>query len=48
MKKKCRCKELVDKGVCDKGCIWNLSNCKCEYDKSCNTSQYLDYLDCRF
>ena len=25
----------------------NPSNCKCECDKSCNTSQYLDYLDCK-
>ena len=29
---KCRweCKELIDKGVCDKGLIWNRSNCECE------------------
>ena len=28
---KCRreCKELIDKGVCDKGFIWNPSNCEC-------------------
>ena len=44
---RCECKELVDKGVCDKGYIFNPSNCKCECDKSCNTSQYLDYLDCK-
>ena len=46
-KDKCRreCKRLIDKGVCDKGFIF--SNCKCECDKSCNTSQYLDYLDCK-
>ena len=44
---RCECKELIDKGVCDKGYIFNLSNCKCECDKSCNTSQYLDYLDCK-
>ena len=25
-----------DKGVCDKGFIWNLSNCECECDKSCD------------
>ena len=23
------CKELIDKGVCDKGFIWNPSNCEC-------------------
>ena len=44
---KCECKELIDKGVCDKGYIFNPSNCKYECDKSCNTSQYLDYLDCK-
>ena len=48
-KDQCRseCKELIDKGLCDKGYIFNSSNCKCECDKSCNTSQYLDYLDCK-
>ena len=40
-------RELIDKGVCDKGYIFNPSNCKCECDKSCDTSQYLDYLDCK-
>ena len=44
---RCECKKLIDKGVCDKGYIFNPSNCKCECDKSCNTSQYLDYLDCK-
>ena len=48
-KDQCRCeyRELIDKGVCDKGFIFNPSNCKCECDKSCNTSQYLDYFDCK-
>ena len=32
----CECKELIDKGTCDKGFIWNPSNCKCECDKSCD------------
>ena len=40
-------KELIDKGICDKGFIWNPSNCECECDKSCNISQYLDYSDCK-
>ena len=44
---RCECKELIDKGLCDKGYIFNPSNCKCECYKSCNTSQYLDYLDCK-
>ena len=42
---RCECRELIDKGVCDKGFIFSSSNCKCECDKLCNTSQYLDYLD---
>ena len=28
------CKELIDKGACDKGIIWNPSNCECDCDKS--------------
>ena len=32
---RCQCKELIDKGVCSKGFIWNPSNCECECDKSC-------------
>ena len=44
---RCECKELIDKGFCDKGYIFNPSNCKCDCDNSCNTSQYLDYLDCK-
>ena len=27
---RCECKELIDKGVCGKGFIWNSSNCECE------------------
>ena len=29
---KCRrkCKELIDKGVCDEGYAWNPSNCECD------------------
>ena len=44
---RCECKQLIDKGVCGKGYTFNPSNCKCECDKSCNASQYLDYLDCK-
>ena len=33
---RCECKELIDKGVCDKGYIFNPSNCKFECDKSCH------------
>ena len=44
---KCRrgCKKLIDKGVCDKGYIWNPSNCEC--DKSCDIAEYLDYQNCK-
>ena len=30
---KCRyeCKELIGKGMCDEGFIWNPSNCECEW-----------------
>ena len=40
---RCRWKELIDKGVCDKGFIWSPSNCECECNKSCEFSEYFDY-----
>ena len=40
-------KELIDRGVCDKGFIWNSSNCVCECDKSCDIGEYLDYENCK-
>ena len=43
----CGCKELIDKGVCDKGFIWNPSNCECECDKLCDIGEYLDYSTCK-
>ena len=43
----CECKELIDKGVCNKGFIWNPSNCECECDKSCDIGEYLDYSNCK-
>ena len=33
--------------MCDKGFIWNPSNCECECDKSCNIGEYLDYENCK-
>ena len=39
---------MIDKGVCDKGYAWNLSNCECECDKSCDIGGYLDYENCKF
>ena len=44
---RCECKELIDNGLCDKGYFFNPSNCKCECDKSRNTIQYVDFLDCK-
>ena len=43
----CEFKELIDKDVCDKGFIWNSSNCKCECYKSYDLSEYLDYKNCK-
>ena len=43
----CECKELVDKGVSDKGYIWNPSNCECKCDKACDVGEYLDYENCK-
>ena len=47
IKCRCECKELIDKGICDQGFIWNPSNCECECDKNFNFSEYLDYENCR-
>ena len=44
---RCECKELIDKGMCDKGFIWNPRNCECECDKSCDIGEYLDYKNCK-
>ena len=33
--------------MCDKGLIWNPSNCKCECDKSCAVEEYFNYEKCR-
>ena len=43
----CECEELFDKGICDKGFIWNPSICKCECDKSCDIEEYLDVSNCK-
>ena len=44
---RCECKELIDKGVRDKGFICDPSNCECECDKSCDVREYLDYENCK-
>ena len=33
--------------MCDKGFIWNPSNCECECGKSCDIGEYLDYSNCK-
>ena len=44
---RCECKEdLVIKLACDKGYMWNPRTCSCEYDRYCETGQYLDYKNC--
>ena len=45
---RCECKELDDKGVYDKGFIFNPNNCQCECDQSCNIGEYLDYSNCKY
>ena len=38
---------MIDKGVSDKGFIWNPSNCECECDKPCDIGEYLNYSNCK-
>ena len=33
----------MDKGICDKGFIWNPSTCECECDKLFDIGEFLDY-----
>ena len=44
----CECKELIDKGVYDKGYAWNPSNCERKCDNSCDIGEYLDYENCKY
>ena len=37
----------MDKGICDKGIIWNASNCECECDESWDVVECLDYNNCK-
>ena len=46
-KYRCKCWELIDKGVCTEGFIWNPSNWECEFDKSCDVGEFLDYKNCK-
>ena len=42
-----KCKELIDKDVCDKVSTWNPSNCECECNKSYDDGEYLDNENCK-
>ena len=33
--------------MCNKGFIWNPSNCECGCDKSCDVGEYLGYENCK-
>ena len=44
---RCECKELIDKGVCDKGFICNPDNYERGCDKACNVGEYLYYENCK-
>ena len=46
---KCRqqCKELIDKGICNKGFIWNRSSCEYECHKLYDVGEYFDYEICK-
>ena len=39
--------EWHEKCKCDKGFIWNPSNCESECNKSCDVVEYLDYSNCQ-
>ena len=43
----CECKELIDRGVCDKGFMQNRITCECECDKSRDIGEYFDYSNCK-
>ena len=43
---RCECKELIDKGVCNKEFIWNPSNCEWECNELCDVGKYLDHEKC--
>ena len=45
---RCECKEWIDQRVCDKGFIWNPSNCECGCDKLCNIGEYLGHKNCKY
>ena len=44
---RCECKESIEKGICDKGFIWDPSNFEWGCDESCDVGEYLDYKNCK-
>ena len=38
---------MIDKCRRDNGFIWNPIICECEYDKSCDVGEYLNYANCK-
>ena len=38
---------MIDKGISDKGFIWNASSCEYECDKLCHVGEYLHYSNCK-
>ena len=38
---------MIDKGVCDKGSIWNPITYECECVKSCDLGEYSNYENCK-
>ena len=43
----CKCKCECGKRICCNEFNWNPSNCECEYDKSFDVGEYLDYQNCK-
>ena len=39
----CECKDVIAKVICDKGFIWNPSNCEGECNKSCDVGIFRLY-----
>ena len=48
-KYRCECRQLIDKGMGDKGFNWDPINCEWECTKSCDGGEYLgyNYFKCR-
>ena len=49
-KDKCRCKcreKFIEKLMCDKGFIFNPTNCNYECDKACGIGECLEYKNCK-